>query len=97
MKYNKEVSKLLLKLKNKDQGIKLSGGAAKKAKVDCSFCSCHSGEHDDYIYCKIVDDYICDVCCRYEVCNDYQLVNQVLDKEIFSENSEVIMLCEHCS
>lgn len=94
VKINEQVAQLITKLeqeqetpiKNKDLNLK------------CCACSCSDGEHEEYVYCRIVDGYICDVCCKFELCNDYQLVNQILEQEVFSTNEEVLMLCEkYCS
>ena len=93
VKINEQVAQLINKMEEQE-----ASSIKKRIKLECCACSCSDGEHEEYIYCQIVDGYICDVCCRFELCNDYQLVNEILRDEIFSSNEEVLMLCEkYCS
>ena len=94
VKINEQVGKLITKMKeDQDSPIK-----NKNISIECCACSCSDGEHEEYVYCPIVSGYVCDVCCRFELCNDYQLVNDILGEEVFSSNEEVLMLCEkYCS
>ncbi|WP_027340257.1 hypothetical protein [Halonatronum saccharophilum] len=97
LKYNEEIAKLLLRLKNKSDVKDIKKDDAIKGKVNCPICNCESQEHEEYSYCEVVSSYICDICCRYEVCNDYKLVNKALKKEVFKDNKELIALCEYCN
>ncbi len=96
MKYKKEVGKLLLKIKEKKEKELLNATNNSLQGMRCIICQCEIEEHENYVYCEMIGAYICDVCCRYEVCNDYKLVNKALGREIFKDNSEIIMLCESC-
>ncbi|TDX53291.1 hypothetical protein [Orenia marismortui] len=96
MKYNKEVSKLIVKLKEKKEHHILTSDNELLEGLKCPICECNIGDHEKYVHCEVIGAYICDTCCRYELCNDYQLVNKALGKEIFNANNEIIMLCEYC-
>jgi hypothetical protein len=97
VKMNEQVAQLINKLEQA-KGGPLTVDQDKKLDFECSACSCSDGEHEEYVYCRVVDGYICDVCCRFELCNDHQLVNQILEEDIFKSNEEVLMLCQqYCS
>jgi hypothetical protein len=99
MKYNKEISKLILKMKEKKDGQQDNVLVATNENLrglKCPVCECGIDEHEKYIYCSVIGAYICDVCCRYELCNDYKLANKALGKEVFKDNNEMILLCQCC-
>ncbi|MGM0502591.1 MAG: hypothetical protein ACQERJ_08660 [Bacillota bacterium] len=97
VKINEQVAQLINKLEQgKDEPISI----AQESSIDfeCCACSCSNNEHEEYVYCSIVDAYICDVCCKFELCNDYQLVNEILNQQVFKSNAEVLLLCQqYCS
>lgn len=93
VKINEQVAQLINKLEDK-----MDNSVNDNIDLGCSACSCSDNEHEEYIYCQILDNYICDVCCRFELCNDYKLVNEILENDIFSSDEEVFILCEkYCS
>ncbi|GAB6100750.1 hypothetical protein JCM16358_26290 [Halanaerocella petrolearia] len=93
MKYSKEVAKLITKLR--EEGV---NPPSTPKEVNCQGCNCPPQEHTKYIYCPVIEGYLCHVCCSYELCNDYELTNSILGKEVFSSDLEVINICKnYCS
>lgn len=35
--------------------------------LQCSCCSCHSEAHENYYFCPIFNNYICDDCCDFDM------------------------------
>ena len=93
VKMNEQVAKLISKLEQ-EKDKPLAVNVDQDLDFECCACSCSNGEHEDYVYCRIVDGYICDVCCKFELCNDYELVNEILEEDIFKSNEEVLLLCQ---
>jgi len=96
VKYDQQVSRLIARLQEQSKVRLISPSASQS--ISCSACNCESEEHDYYIYCGLIDGYLCRVCCCYDLYNDYQLVNDLLAAEVFAGVEEVQMLCdEYCS
>ncbi len=96
IKHSKEIGEIIIKLNQAKEVSTLSAAQALENEIICPVCNCKTEDHDSYIYCEIIGDYICDVCCCYEVCNDYQLVNRVLEKDLFENEHQIRLLCEYC-
>ncbi|AGB40929.1 hypothetical protein Halha_0968 [Halobacteroides halobius DSM 5150] len=97
MKYSKEVGKLVSKLNGtSDLDLLAEKEKVTPQEVSCQACSCQAREHDSYTYCPIIEGYLCRICCSYELCNDYQLVNKILKDDIFTSDQEVRLLCNKC-
>lgn len=95
VKYDRQVSRLIARLQEQPKVQPIA--PSDEQLISCSACNCEADEHDQYIYCGLIDDYLCRICCCYDLYNDYQLVNNLLAAEVFSGVEEVQILCdEYC-
>ena len=93
MKYSTQVGKLITKLQEEEVTA-----MEMPDQLSCQGCNCGTEEHEEYIYCPLIEGYLCRICCTYEVCNDHQLVNDILGQELFSSAKEIRVLCDkYCS